>query len=213
MIHLPGRPDPPAARLLAPWRDRTGPEVLALSSGSARPEALDRLLEEWMPRRTARLLVLGSLGTHRDAKAGRLRALWTIEEKARSTGLPVLALRLAPLVGPSSPLWLRLRSGGLPARAASFLLQPVAEADVQRTIERAFAEEGDWSGWFEVAGPEPLTLAELSEIAGRGSTGSRGAWEPSLAEMGEQRLVDVRPWSERFGIQPAAIRREADAWA
>ena len=81
-------------------------------------------------------VVLGPLGTHRDAALPRLRAWWEIEEMARASGLPVLALRLAPLVGPTSPLWLRLRSGERPPRGDRVLIQPVAEADVVATFTR-----------------------------------------------------------------------------
>src|SRR6266516_4199530 len=52
-----------------------------------------------------RILVLGWIGAHPDARAETLRKLWALEERCRATPLPTLALRLGPLVGPASPLW------------------------------------------------------------------------------------------------------------
>ena len=161
------------------------------------------------------MLVLGTLGTHRDARVPRLRALWTIEEKARATGRPVLALRLAPLVGPASPLWLRLRAGTPPRRAQDALLQPVAEVDARTTLERALGDSSDWTGWYDVAGPEALTLGELAELAARDGAAAPGAgnWEPSLEELAEQRLCDDGPWRQRFGITPRHVSEGTRAWA
>src|SRR5207244_564688 len=79
------------------------------------------------------------IGAHPDATAPLLQRLWELEERARASGLPALVLRLAPLVGPSSPLWLRLAAGGeLPGRLRP-LLNPVVEEDAVLTLERACA--------------------------------------------------------------------------
>src|SRR5439155_545487 len=77
----------------------------------------------------ARVLVLGRLGAHPDARAAALRQLWEIEELARRSGAPALALRVGPVLGPWSPLW-RLLAGRprLPRRGAK-LVNPVAEED------------------------------------------------------------------------------------
>lgn len=193
-----------------------GAETLVLSTGSVgSPDALDPLLASWAGKPAARVLVLGTVGTHRDARAPRLRALWDLEEKARATKLPVLALRLGPIVGPESPLWLRLRSGEPLGRAAQALLQPVAEADVRRCLAAALAAESDWAGWYDVIGPEALTLEELAALARREGSLARGAgaWEPPLEELREQRLCDGRPWIERFGIVPRRVTQEAPAWS
>src|SRR5207249_3381857 len=93
--------------------------------------------------------------------------LWSVEEAARSTGLPVLTLRLAPLLGPQSPLWLRLRSRPRLPRSGRMLLNPVAECDVLATLERALSGSVGWVGWFEVSGPETVSLSELAGMAQR----------------------------------------------
>ena len=218
MIRAPGRPDPPLPRLLAALEGRpeaaAGAETLVLTSGSAAdPAALDAMLADWSARPKARALVVGALGTHPDARSGRLRALWAIEESARAR-LPVLALRLAPMLGPRSPLWLRLRSQpALPDRGEK-LLEPVVESDVVETLARALADGGEWAGWCGVSGPEALTLAEIRALAEPGERLPRdsGAWEPPPAELSEQRLCDGGPWRARFGIEPRRVTQEAPSW-
>ena len=216
MISVPGRPDGPAPRLLEGLAGVSALETLVLSTGSAPTwKELDLLLAEWAGKPHGRLLVLGTLGAHRDARVPRLRALWRIEEKARATGRPVLALRLAPLVGPASPLWLRLRAAGALPRAERALLQPVAEADAVATLRAACAATEEWAGWYDVAGPEAMTLEELAALAGRCPSLPRGAgaWEPSPQELGEQRLCDDGPWRERFAITPRRVSEVAASWA
>jgi uncharacterized protein YbjT (DUF2867 family) len=216
VIHVPGTPLAPVPRLLRALEDGSSTDTLVLGTGSAASEPeLDTLLSEWRSRPRARVLVLGTLGTHRDARVARWRELWALEEQARATGLPVLALRLAPLIGRESPLWLRLRTGEpLPQRGRP-LVQPVAEADVRATLAAAWTAEADWAGWYDVAGPEPVTLAELAALARREGALPRGAgaWEPSTEELAQQRLCDPRPWSERFRIVPRRLSEEARAWA
>ena len=216
MIHAPGTPDPPAPRLLVGLESDLDEEILVLAHGTTTSEeALDRLLAEWRTRPRARVLVLGTLGTHRDAHVPRWRQMWTLEEKARTTGLPVLVLRLAPLVGPQSPLWLRLKSGEPLPQQGRPLLQPVAEVDVRATLTAALTARADWLGWYDVAGPEPLTLAELAALARREGVlpQGAGAWEPPAEELAQQRLCDPRPWSEHFRIEPRRLSEEAGAWA
>jgi uncharacterized protein YbjT (DUF2867 family) len=216
VIHAPGSPDPPVPRLLAEVEAAPSSETLVVSTGTADTwQALDSLLAEWAGRPGARVLVLGTVGTHRDARAARLRALWTIEEKARATGLPALVLRLAPILGPRSPLWLRLRAGGSLPRADRALLQPVAEEDVQATLAAACLAQEDWSGWYDVAGPDAMSLDELAALAGRDPSLPRGAgaWEPSPEELAEQGMCDPRPWSQHFRITPRRVIEEAPQWA
>jgi hypothetical protein len=153
-----------------------------------------------------RLLVMSLLGTHPDARAPVLQRSWSLEEQARATALPLLVLRLAPLIGPGSPLWLRLgRVSRLP-RAARRLLMPVLESDVLETLERALSGRAAWEGWYEVAGPEPLTLAELAACARAAAraAGEAGDWEPPLEVLEEQRLCDPDPWRRHFGLEPGS---------
>lgn len=219
MIHAPGRPDPPVPRLLEALGSRpeaaAAAETLVLTSGSARDSgALDAMLADWSARPGGRAIVLGAIGTHPDARSERLRMLWAIEERARASRLPVLALRLAPLLGSGSPLWLRLRSMPALPRRGRKLLEPLVESDVIETLARALAESGEWAGWCEVAGPEALTLAEMRALAETTPRLERdaGAWEPAPGEMAEQRLCDSGPWRRRFGIAPGRVTEEAPSW-
>ena len=96
------------------------------------------------------------------------------------------------------------------------LLHPVAEADVLETIERALDGRARWEGWYEVAGADVMSLAELAELAracGSPTPWGSGTWEPSLEEMGDQRLCEPKPWRDHFGLDPRPIAREAAAWA
>jgi uncharacterized protein YbjT (DUF2867 family) len=163
-----------------------------------------------------RLLLVTRLGTHPDAAPPRLRECWELEEAARGAGLPLLVLRLGPLVGPQSPLWSRLRSGPSPPRGEALLLNPVVESDVVETLDRALSGRAEWSGWYEVAGPEVWSLAELAALArGTGAAlpvGS-GAWEPPLDELARHWLAEAEPWLEHFGMTVRPLGEQAGEWA
>lgn len=226
MIHAYGRPEAPVPRLLAALAARGYPMAEGPASGSAKvlvlgpgvslePMALEVLFGAWRRIPEGRLLVLSLLGAHPDARAPRLKALWKLEELARGSGLPTLVLRLAPVVGPESPLWLKLRSRPRLPRGGRGLLNPVAEEDVLSTLERALGGRAGWEGWYEVAGVEALTLAELAALAAAAGprTGHRaGAWEPPTAEMAEHRLAEAAPWIEHFGLDWRPIADRAREW-
>jgi uncharacterized protein YbjT (DUF2867 family) len=222
IVVTPGPLGEPADRLLARAAARgatlcAGPErlppggapvTLAVSDG---PLVLDLLaFVRAIGPRPFRMLVLSRLGAHPDARADSLRRLWRLEEHVRGGGAPTLTLRTAPLVGPDSPLWRRLRSRPALPGGGRKLVNPVLEADVVETIVRALAEDTPWSGWYELAGPEAMTLAELRALAA-GSSGptAGGAWEPALDEMLEHRLAEWEPWAGRFGLRPTPLA----AWA
>ena len=157
-------------------------------------------------RRPFRVLMLSRLGAHPDARAASLQRLWRLEEHVRGGGAPTLTLRLAPVLGPDTPLWNKLRSRPSLPRGGRTQLNPVAECDVIETVSRALADGTPWSGWYEVAGPRVWTLAELRMLAaGGGSGGVPGAWEPAKEEMLEHRLAESGPWCERFALTPTAI--------
>ena len=240
MIHAYGSPDPPAPRLLealatrgyavsareaaderaivgqglaVPRRDST----LVLTSGGA-PDlaALGVLLGAWREAPGARVLVLSGLGAHPDARAARLRWLWMLEEHARACGLAVLTLRLGPLIGPRSPLWVRLRRQPHLPGGGEKLLNPVAEADVVETMVRALDGRAEWEGWFEVAGPDVMSLAELKALAreaGPPPSGEHGAWEPPLRELEEHRLAEADAWLEHFSMRVRPIEEQVLQWA
>jgi hypothetical protein len=228
MIHAFGHPDPPVPRLVATLAmrgHRVGaadpqdpePATLVLGPGNRLdPMALAVLLDSWRRGRKPRVLVLSALGAHRDAKAERLRLLWELEELARASSMPVLTLRLAPIVGPESPLWLKLRTGPrLPNRGRQ-LLAPVFESDVVDTLERALAGQAKWEGWYEVAGPEIVSLAELAAMAqasGPRLRGEIGAWEPPPRELEEHRLPETDPWLSHFGISVRPLSARVAEWA
>jgi uncharacterized protein YbjT (DUF2867 family) len=163
-----------------------------------------------------RLLLVTRLGTHPDAMHPRLREGWALEESARGTGLPALVLRLGPVLGPESPLWRRLRSAPpLPSGGAK-LLNPVAEADVVETLDRALSGRAEWSGWYEVTGHEVWSLAELADLAreaGPPLPPGSGGWEPPLAELEEHRLAEAGPWLEHFGMSARPLGEQAREWA
>ncbi|MBI1799050.1 MAG: hypothetical protein HYR73_05135 [Candidatus Eisenbacteria bacterium] len=183
-----------------------GPELDELAFGV--------LLDAWRKARGARLLVLSQVGVHPDARSPRLQRLWALEERARGFALPVLTLRLAPLIGPRSPLWQKLRTRpGLP-RDGRQLIQPIAEADVIETLERALDGRAKWEGWYEVAGCDVMSLRELAELARTPhAVRERGEWEPSMAEMEEQRLCETEPWTRHFGFAPRPIAAQVAGWA
>jgi uncharacterized protein YbjT (DUF2867 family) len=176
---------------------------------------LRRWLHEHPPAAATRLLVVTRLGTHRDARAGSLRSSWELEEAARGTGLPVLVLRIGPVVGPASPLWARLRSGPVLPRGGRKLLNPVAERDVVETLDRALSGRARWDGWHEVAGAEVWSLVELAGLArgmGPALPAGSGAWEPPLEEMEEHRLAEAEPWLEHFGMSVRPLGEQAREW-
>ena len=223
MIFAPHPLDEPAARLLRTLASRGSavvssldatprevPITVALSTG---PFVFDvGALAVPLAGRPARLLVLGRLGTHRDARHPALKRLWRIEELARASGLPTLALRLAPLVGVASPLTRRLASRPALGRRGERLVQPVAEPDAVATLQRAMADAGAWAGWYEVAGREVVTLAELRDRVPPATTpADDGAWEPPLEEIDEHRLAEPGPWLERYGLEPTPLDRAVAA--
>ncbi|MGH7741474.1 MAG: hypothetical protein ACRENS_05565 [Candidatus Eiseniibacteriota bacterium] len=227
MIHVYGSPDPPVPRLLAalearghvpgrPAKDAQARDAtLVLGPGVALDElAMGVLLGAWRRSRGARVLVLSLIGAHPDARAERLRNLWRLEEWARGSALPVLTLRLAPLLGPDTPLWRKLRSRPRLPRAASRPLNPVDEADALESLERALAGHVRWEGWFEIAGPEALSLVDLAELARvAGPSPDRGEWEPPPEELNDHRLSECESWARHFGLEPGAITSRVRAWA
>lgn len=218
MILAPGPLDPPAGRLLAalaaggetlvpdPSRLPPGeaPVTIAVSTG---PFVFDFVgLVAALGGRPFRALVLSRLGAHPDARHPALKRLWRLEEHVRGGGAPTLTLRFAPLLGPGSPLWRRLRSRPALPRGGRQLLNPAAEVDALETLRRALDGRAEWHGWHEVAGPEVWSLAELRDLAAAaGPAGDRGEWEPALEEMAEHRLAESEPWVSHFGIAPAGV--------
>lgn len=235
MIHAFGHPDPPVPRLMQALATRG----LPVSVGSARPAqgagedqvpatlvlgagtgldplSLGALLAGWGRAPGARVMVLGAQGTHRDATVPRLRRLWDLEEAVRASSLPVLTLRLGPMLGPGSPLWLRLRSRPRLAGNEHLMLQPMLEEDVAETLVRAIAGRARWEGWYEVVGAEVLSLRELSDLARAG--GARllfgaGAWEPPIEELRVLRLAEPEAWLRHFELEPRPIGEEVARWA
>jgi len=164
--------------------------------------------------RAARILVLTWIGAHPDARDPGLRGQWDCEERARALGVPVLVLRLAPLVGPTSPFWSALCAGLPLPGGGRALLRPVVEDDVVEAADRALSGAAAWDGWFEACGPAVTTLAEAAARARPGGRSGPGAfWEPPPAVLLEQRLPEPGPWSAHFGIAPADPLERAAAWA
>lgn len=229
MIHVFGQPDLPVPRLIetlarrghpvgsrAAAADQEGSVLVLGPAGELDPAALGVLLGAWRKTPRARVLMLSLVGAHPDARAPRLSRLWELEEHVRGSGLPVLTLRFAPLIGAESPLWLRLRSRPRLPRGGRSMLNPVVEADAIETIERALDGRARWEGWYEVAGREVVSLGELESLArgcGPSLPGGAGAWEPSLEEMMEQRLCEADPWCDHFGLTPRPVVQQIAEWA
>jgi len=128
----------------------------------------------------------------------------------------VLVLRLGPLVGLQSPLWSRLRSAPSLPRGGVKLLNPVVESDVVETLDRALCGRAEWSGWYEVAGPEVWSLAELSALAresGPALPAGSGAWEPPLDELEKHQLAETGSWFDHFGMTVRSLAEQAGEWA
>jgi uncharacterized protein YbjT (DUF2867 family) len=165
---------------------------------------------------TLRLLIVTRLGTHPDAAHPRLRECWALEEAARGAGLPLLVLRLGPMVGPLSPLWSRLRSASSLPRGGAKLLNPVAESDVVETLDRALSGRAEWAAWYEVAGPDVWSLAELSALARETAPvlpAGPDEWEPPLDELEQHPLAEAEPWLEHFGMAVLPLGAQARRWA
>lgn len=212
MIRAPGAPDPPVPRLLSKIASRSpgGDDTLVVSAGTGEGPGLDALLAE----SHGRILVMSALGAHPDARAARLRSLWNIEERVRRSGRASLTLRLAPIVGADSPLWLRLRTRPHLGREADTLFNPVHEDDVVETMTRALDGRAKWEGWYAVAGPEVMTLSEACALAARTERlePGAGAWEPPLAELREHRIPELEPWTEHFALLPCRVSQQAERW-
>jgi len=218
VIVVPGPLDPPAGRLLGALAARgipapvtaqalppgEEPVTLVVSTGAFVFDFAG--LVATLGARPFRVLVLSRLGAHPDAKAPALQRLWRLEEHVRGGGNPTLTLRFAPVVGPHAPFWNKLRTRpALPAGGRG-LVNPVHEEDAVETIARALDDPAPWHDWYEVAGPECWSLAELRELAGQAGRGpDAGAWEPPLDEIAEHRIAESEPWAGRFGIVPAPL--------
>jgi uncharacterized protein YbjT (DUF2867 family) len=162
-----------------------------------------------------RLLVVSWIGAHPDAVEPLLAALWRLEEAARATGLPVLVLRLAPLVGAQAPgcAWLARRPR-LEPKLARALVQPVREDDAVAGLAAAFAGRVAWAGWYEVCGPDALTVAELAEAAASGALGpleAAPAWEPAPGVLRAMGLSEWEPWAQACGVTPRPVLAGARA--
>ena len=222
IVVQPGPLGPPAGRVLGALAARghtvfvrpemlpagEEPVTLAVSDG---PFVFDFVAAvRALGSRSFRVLVLSRLGAHPDARCTSLQRLWRLEEHVRAGGAPTLTPRLAPLVGPETPLWRKLRARPSLPRGGRKLVNPVAERDAVETLLRALDGRGPWHGWYEVAGGEAVTLAELRDLAARTPGETRGgAWEPTLEEMREHRLAEAEPWASEFGVTPTPLA----AWA
>ena len=219
MIVVPGPLAPPAGRLLraleregvtlhTPDRLPAGEDAVTLAIADGEFVFDFAGLVRTIAPRPFRVLILSRLGAHPDARAASLQRLWRLEEHVRGGGAPTLTLRLAPIVAADAPLVRRLASRPSLPRAGRGLTNPVAEADVLETLRRALAESRAWGDWFEVAGPEVWSWAELREAAAAlPPSRAPAAWEPSLDELVEHRLAEAGPWLERFLLTPTPIRQ------
>lgn len=202
----------PAPRLLnAAWA-LAGPNAFARARvgvlGPARAAA-DAVTPCSMMGSIDRWLVLSWIGAHPDARDPLLVALWALEEEARATGLPTLVLRLAPLVGPDSPLLALLKTRPkLDARLERALVQPMLEADVVAGLAKFLDGSAAWTDWYEVCGPDALSLGELAQLAQADHFGALEAiagWEPAPTVLRAQGLSEWDAWTRATGVAPRSI--------
>ena len=202
----------PASRLLAAARLAAGgaavdpARVQVLGPALARGEAVTPLAPASAEER---LLVMSWIGTHPDATEPLLAALWRLEEDARATGLPVLVLRWAPIVGPASP-WCALLAGRprLDAKLARALIQPIHEDDAIAGLAAALAGHVAWNGWYELCGSEAFTVGELAEAAAAGALGAidaAPAWEPAPGVLRAMGLSEWEYWARASGVTPRSV--------
>lgn len=159
-----------------------------------------------MGERRFRVLILSRLGAHPDARCESLKRLWRLEEHVRGGGAPTLTLRMAPVIGPDAPLWRMLRTRPALPNQGRRLVDPVYEGDVVETLLRALDGRALWQGWYELAGAERFTWAELAahaQASGRATEGA--AWEPTQDEIAEHRLAECEPWATHFGLTPTPL--------
>ena len=216
MIEGADRLAPPGPRLLAAAEAR----ALERARASALEPTAVRVLGPALGDRGAvtpvpacgaheRVLVLSWIGAHRDAREPLLARLWDLEEAARATRRPVIVLRLAPVVGAGSPLVAHLAGRPrLDARLERSLVQPVHEDDVVEGLARLLAGPVEWGGWYEVCGPEPLTVGELAACAAAGALGPAAAtpaWEPATSVLRAQGMAEWQPWARACGVEPRRI--------
>src|SRR5439155_519545 len=78
------------------------------------------------------------------------------------------------------------------------------EADVIEALDRALAGAAAWEAWYEVGGPDVLSLGELAALARASHAAGGGAWEPDRAVLAEQRLIEPEIWARWAGLTPAS---------
>lgn len=221
MIHAPGAATGANARLLDALRARGVAIVDAETPGTADGATLllwtpvDWMqlgvrMAPWRVARGARLVVLSRLGAHPDAAAQGLRDLWRLEEYARVSLVPTLTLRFAPLVAKDAPFWKKVGSRPKLGREGNTVVMPVLEEDAVQVLARALAETRPAEGWFEITGPEALSLDEWGEIAARRPPPGAGEWEPPLEELIEHRLAESDVWQTRFALRAHPVSEWAE---
>jgi uncharacterized protein YbjT (DUF2867 family) len=213
---------PPGPRLLAAAWERARGRAAAAVIEPARVRVLGEVAgpDSAVTLVTAddaheRVLVMSWIGAHPDTREPLLERLWKLEEAARATGLPTIVLRFGPLIGRRSPLLALLAQGlRLDRRLEHSLIQPLREDDAIEGVARLLAGRIEWSGWYEVCGPDARTVGELRAAAVAGALGSfdaAPAWEPSAGVLRAQGVVEWRPWADASGVTPRRVDASAEA--
>lgn len=128
-------------------------------------------------------VVLSIVGAERMPDIGYMRAKVEQEKIVRSSGIPYTIVRATQFFE-FIPALAEAASDGTHVRLSPVLMQPIAAADVSATLAR-FAVRDAAGSVIELAGPEPLRLADLGREV--------------LDARGDKREVVVDPSVGYFG--------------
>jgi len=120
-------------------------------------------------RRVPRLAYVSALGAHPDSSSHYFATKAEVEGAVRGSGLSYQIWRPSLMLGKGEKLTddlLRLlrRSPVMPLlkAPAGGRLQPLMIDDAVAIMADLLAAEGAWNGTYELGGPEPLTIAEIT---------------------------------------------------
>ncbi len=132
-------------------------------------EGSHNLIAACCERRVPRLAYVSALGAHPDSPSHYFATKAEVEEAVRASGLSYQIWRPSLMLGKGEKLTddlLRLlrHSPVMPLlqTPAGGRLQPLMIDDAVAIMADLLGAEGAWSGTYELAGPEPLTVAEIT---------------------------------------------------
>ena len=118
------------------------------------------------------ILYVGGLmpDDEREEASKHLSSRYEVEQVLQASGVPVTTLRCGVIVGPGGSslrilinLVRRLPIMGLPTWTWS-QTQPVAIQDVLKAVKLCLGEPGEYSGSFDIGGPDLMTYKDMMQI-------------------------------------------------